>query len=259
MNSREIIHQFVNMARHPEAGSYEQVCEKIKFEAGSLILHTERSDNCGHPDGTEYACTVTDMLEVLCLENEDTLHCKMYSDSDCYLITIRLDEAADEFLVCPEVDRYYDGVFYDQDDNVIDLKKCKVLYRYDNYLDENGGIKEYLYRAEDGNIYYKDGDETEEGKSEAIQSSFDGGKSDFIIQPYTVGRPITAFDVCWALQKTHTDLMIRFNGGNYIRVGRMMGGKFDCWFWLETIKQDGRHTDLDEWSDEVCDKIAENC
>jgi len=71
-----------------------------------------------------------------------------------------------------------------------------------------------------------------------------------------LGRPITAFDVCWALQKTHTDLMIRFNGGNSIMVGRMLGGKFDCWFWLEAKNTDG-DIFLTEWGDEVCDKITD--
>jgi hypothetical protein len=51
--------------------------------------------------------------------------------------------------------------------------------------------------------------------------------------------------------------LIRFNGGNSIMVGRMLGGKFDCWFWLEAKNTDRTDIFLTERSDEVCDKIAE--
>jgi hypothetical protein len=40
-------------------------------------------------------------------------------------------------------------------------------------------------------------------------------------------------------------------------VGRMLGGKFDCWFWLEAKNTDRTDIFLTERSDEVCDKIAE--
>ncbi len=108
---------------------------------------------------------------------------------------------------------------------------CEILHTYENKEPRIINVQEFDWLRSE--IY---GFETGENK--------------------TLGRPITAFDVCWALQKTHTDLMIRFNGGNSIMVGRMLGGKFDCWFWLEAKNTDG-DIFLTEWGDEVCDKITD--
>lgn len=84
-----------------------------------------------------------------------------------------------------------------------------------------------------------------------------------------LGRPITAFDVCWALEKNfkknwngmekhYPELQIKFFAEpNIIHLGRTMGSMFHCFAIIEYIKQDGTYTTLDEWSDEVCDRIAE--
>lgn len=168
MNSREIIHQFVNMARHPEA----------KDLAEALEMAT-KFDDC------LYECRMVKY-------GGDSIHYAKMTKLEYFKKSLEIHN------VYLDVDNLNFSILATQKPNLCNLKIIRSL-----------------------------------------------------------GRPITAFDVCWALQKTHTDLMIRFNGGNYIRVGRMMGGEFDCWFWLEAKNTDGTDIFLTEWRDDVCDKIAE--
>ena len=180
MNSREIIHEFVNMARHPEAKSLAEALEmeKLNLKFGHYISVEQKRYGC---DNQFYSYKVIGTLK-----------------TNSYIQT--------------PVDGLGEKIRGDSE-NCVQVICCGV--------DERNVER---FRLQDIKF---------------------------------TGRPITAFDVCWALQKTHTDLMIRFNGGNYIRVGRMMGGQFDCWFWLETKNTDGTDIFLTEWSDEVCDEIAE--
>jgi len=69
-----------------------------------------------------------------------------------------------------------------------------------------------------------------------------------------LGRPITALDVCWALQKQDKYMEYRYDINTYgIHIANAFD-KIDIIF--PTIKPDGTHTTLQEWSDEVCENIV---
>ena len=87
-------------------------------------------------------------------------------------------------------------------------------------------------------------------------SLFDTDDSIELCNVVILGRPITAFDVCWALNKR--DFRLRNFTANQIGIFYNTGndGKDSCWIKFETIKQDGTHTTLDEWSDDTSDKIT---
>ena len=71
-----------------------------------------------------------------------------------------------------------------------------------------------------------------------------------------LGRPITAFDVCWALNKR--DFRLRNFTANQIGIFYNTGndGKDSCWIKFETIKQDGTHTTPDQWGVKICNQLA---
>jgi hypothetical protein len=238
MTPQEKIRQFVNKARHPEAKDYEKLLEKIKFEKGSLILRVTRA-NYGNPDGSEYGATTYSLLTVMD-RIDNILYCKYYEDDDIEMIEIDLDEALDEFTVCPEIHRYdSDVIFYDINHNIVKVEDCKIINDY--YSEES---MEYSYE-EDGVVYYLHGDLLKKRienlysvqqlelflkkellvhqellleqqklvneykdtldcyKSNEITLHFHQCRMDaeVVILPYSYGKTITILDIYWALNK----------------------------------------------------------
>jgi len=69
-----------------------------------------------------------------------------------------------------------------------------------------------------------------------------------------LGRPITAFDVCWALQKQDKYMEYRYDINTYgIHIANALK-KIDIIF--PTIKPDGTHTVLEDWDDKICEQIV---
>jgi len=94
-----------------------------------------------------------------------------------------------------------------------------------------------------------------------------------IIKPQHIiklGRPITAFDVCWALNKKtgEFDFKIERRGISFTRICTMEadGNFVSCMpllknikngiFVFEIIESDGTHTVLEDWDDKVCEDIV---
>jgi len=83
-----------------------------------------------------------------------------------------------------------------------------------------------------------------------------------IIKPQHIinlGRPITAFDVCWALNKKYAK---KDYAPFYIYLDNFCYSNGDeshsseSLFDFETIKPDGTHTVLEDWDDEICEKMT---
>ncbi len=74
-----------------------------------------------------------------------------------------------------------------------------------------------------------------------------------------LGRPITALDVCWALNKKYVK---KDYAPFYIYLNNFCYSDGDeshssaSLFVFEIIKSNGSHTVLEEWSDEVCENIV---
>lgn len=85
-----------------------------------------------------------------------------------------------------------------------------------------------------------------------------------------LGRPITAFDVCWALNKKtgEFDFSIERKGISFSRVCTIEadGNLVSCMpslqgskkgiFSFKTIEEDGTHTTLDQWGSKICNNLA---
>lgn len=71
-----------------------------------------------------------------------------------------------------------------------------------------------------------------------------------------LGRPITAMDVCWALQNnSKNETYTYYVNPKHIHICDPIEA-YCQYIEFETIKLDGTHTTLDDWSDEVCEKIV---
>ena len=71
-----------------------------------------------------------------------------------------------------------------------------------------------------------------------------------------LGRPITAFDVCWALNKKQSEhhyFADECGISDYYSVYRTIQNET---LEFETIKPDGTHTTLEDWDNKICKTIA---
>jgi hypothetical protein len=75
-----------------------------------------------------------------------------------------------------------------------------------------------------------------------------------------LGRPITAFDVCWALNKKYNPKnMYYFDLKPYVinnspQLMIVLGHSDTVYF--DIIKSNGTHTVLEDWSDKTCEQIV---
>ena len=178
MNSREIIHQFVNIARHPEAKDLEEALEMEKLIDGCKILAKLKS--------ASYVKNLYAPIE----EQE-------------YM----------EFIVNNSglsTTGAYGTSLFDTDDSI---ELCNVVI---------------------------------------------------------LGRPITAFDVCWALNKKQSEFnfSVDTRGISFSRVCTMEvdGNLVSCMpslqgskkgiFSFKTIEEDGTHTTPDQWGSKICNNLA---
>lgn len=189
MNSREKIHEFVNMARHPEA---KDLAEALEMES--------KFSNC------------------------------IFKFKDFYFTEANRDEI-NAFRI-----GFYTGA------------------KEQLELDE-----EVLEDMEDIYLLHHN-----------VELS--GVAMDNIGKPTILGRPITAFDVCWALNKKTAEFnfSVDTRGISFSRFCKMEvdGNLVSCMPSLQglkrgkgnipfkTIEEDGTHTILDKWSSKICNQLA---
>lgn len=124
-----------------------------------------------------------------------------------------------------------------------ETKYNNCLIEYKNYQYQI--LDQYKYNKNGLFIYIKD-------DNMGCQGTTFISKEEYKI----LGRPITAFDVCWALNKKQSEhhyFADECGISDYYSVYRTIQNET---LEFETIKPDGTHTTLEDWDNKICKTIA---